>query len=89
LSLEHRKKPKNAKIGMQITASELRKLGHLQQTTFQRGTWVIEEIQVRKDVQLNRLNSRGSLVPSKKVDIEVAILRNTREGTTTRTLWIA
>lgn len=88
MSIESRKKPKKSTVGSKIHTDTLIKLGHLKNTEYQRGTWVIEELQLRENIQLYKTNSRGTLVPGKKVNIEVAILRNLAHGARTRTFWI-
>lgn len=84
---EKRKRPKKHNIGDTITTEQLRKLGHLQNTHYQRGNWTIKELKEPKTIQTHRLSSSGQLKPSKKIDIQVAILHNKKLDTTTRIIW--
>jgi hypothetical protein len=81
-----RKKPKKAKIGTKITTKTLKLNGHLAQRE-ESGAWEIIDLRP-KTLQLYRLSGKGSLKPSKKIDIEVVILKHIKKETTTRTFWV-
>jgi hypothetical protein len=81
-----RKKPKKAIIGTKITTKTLKEKGHLAQRE-DSGAWEIIDL-TPKSLQLYRLSGKGSLKPSKKVDIEVVILKHIKNDTTTRTFWV-
>lgn len=60
--------------------------GHLAQRE-ESGAWEIIDLRP-KTLQLHRLSGKGSLKPSKKIDIEVVILKHIKKETTTRTFWV-
>lgn len=86
MSIMDRKKPKNAKLGTKITTKTLKENGHLSQRA-DSGAWEIIKL-TPKTLQLYKLSGQSSLKPSKKVDIEVVILKQIKKNGTARIFWL-